>query len=69
MSLAVCQAREDLVLVFHLRQPGYRDRFRSFRPLALRPRFSTGLPLSDWLNYSNRLQDFTFHFSKNGLQE
>ena len=38
---------EDLSLVSHLRQPGCRDRLRSFRPLALRPRFSTGLLLSD----------------------
>ena len=36
-----------IILLFHLRQPGCHNHIlRDFRPLALRPRFSTGLLFS-----------------------
>jgi len=39
--------------------------------MALRPRLSTGLLFSDidYLDYSNRFNDYAFHFSNMNLQE
>jgi len=51
MSLVIYQAREGLGW-FHLRQPGCLDRaLRGVRPVALRPRLSTGLLFRILINY------------------
>ena len=51
-SLANCQAREIYFNKFHLRQPGGPGHAgRDCRSMALRPRFSTGLLLSDLIDH------------------